>query len=176
VARDALGLKRDGRYALFSLCNFKGASDMALGLIDEVRKLGFMVVWARAPISVVDMQLPDDVMAISVYPLVRYMRAFDAFVGSAGYNTCCEVIQSAVPSLLVPNPVAADDQARRAEIASRYAPVIVLAGDTPGDRHAAVSRLLEFCAKPTARPTASLDGAERAADEIISLVAHQAAA
>jgi predicted glycosyltransferase len=135
-----------------------------------------MVVWARAPISVVDMQLPDDVMAISVYPLVRYMRAFDAFVGSAGYNTCCEVIQSAVPSLLVPNPVAADDQARRAEIASRYAPVIVLAGDTPGDRHAAVSRLLEFCAKPTARPTASLDGAERAADEIISLVAHQAAA
>lgn len=175
VARDALGLKRDVRYALFSLCNFKGPNDMALGLIDEVRKLGFMVVWARAPISVVDIQLPDDVVSISVYPLVRYMRAFDVFVGSAGYNTCCEVVQSAVPSLLVPNPVAADDQARRAEITSRYAPVIVFDGDTQDDRHRAVSRLLECCGKPPDRPPVQLDGAEWAADEIISLVSQQAA-
>jgi predicted glycosyltransferase len=122
------------------------------------------------------MQLPDDVMSISVYPLARYMRAFDVFVGAAGYNTCCEVVQSAVPSLLVPNPMAADDQARRAEIASRYAPVVVFDRDTPDDRHAAVSRLLECCGQPPDRPTVQLEGAERAADEIISLVAHQAAA
>jgi UDP:flavonoid glycosyltransferase YjiC (YdhE family) len=175
AARDALGLKRDGRYALFSLGSFQGVDDIAPGLIDEMRKHGFTVVWARAPISVADMLLPDDVISISVYPLVRYMRAFDVFVGAAGYNTCCEVIQTAVPSLLVPNPMAADDQARRADIASRYAPVVVFSGET-GERHSAVSRLLEFCRKPVDRPTIQLDGAERAADEILSLVREQAAA
>jgi UDP:flavonoid glycosyltransferase YjiC (YdhE family) len=175
AARDALGLERDCRYALFSLGSFKGVNDIATGLIDEMSKHGITVVWARAPISVADSSLPNDVIAISVYPLVRYMRAFDVFIGAAGYNTCCEVIQSAVPSLLVPNPAAADDQARRAERASRHTPIVVFSGETR-ERHGAVSRLLEFCAKPAVPPTIQLDGAERAADEIISLIRQRAAA
>jgi UDP:flavonoid glycosyltransferase YjiC (YdhE family) len=176
AARDALGLPREGRYALFSLSTFKGVSDTALGLIDAMRRHGFAVVWAQAPISVADMPLPDDVTPISVYPLARYLRAFDVFAGAAGYNTCCEVIQSAVPSLLVPNPMAADDQARRAELVSRYAPVVVCAGDTEAERHRAVSRLLDISRQPPARPTIPLNGAERAADEILALVQRRAAA
>lgn len=174
AARDALGLERDRVYALFSLGNFKGDNDIASGLIDEIRMRGFTVVWARTPISVADIPLPKDVISISVYPLVRYMRAFDIIIGAAGYNTCCEVVQSAVPSLLVPNPMAADNQARRAELTARHAPVVVFNPEIC-DWHGAVSRLLELCRKPAERLTVPLNGAERAADEILSLIREEVA-
>jgi UDP:flavonoid glycosyltransferase YjiC (YdhE family) len=171
-ARDALGLKRDGRYALFSLGpgNLKDVSDIARGLIAEVRSQGCTVVWARAPISVRDVPLPDEVLPVSLYPLVRYMRAFDVFAGAAGYNTCCEVIQSDVPSLLIPNTQVADDQARRAEIVSRYAPVVVSPCESAEERREAVSRLLEIDSVAGRRPAPDLDGAERAVEEILALV------
>src|SRR5690606_14579444 len=143
-AREALGLDRDGRYALFSLGpgNLKDVSEIARGLVEEMRGRGFTVVWARAPISVRDVSLPDDVMPVSLFPLVRYMRAFDMFAGAAGYNTCCEVIQGGLPSLLIPNLQVADDQARRAELVSRIAPVVVSACESAEERHEAVSGLL----------------------------------
>jgi UDP:flavonoid glycosyltransferase YjiC (YdhE family) len=171
-ARDMLGLKRDGRYALFSLGpgNLKDVSDIARGLIAEVRSQEFTVVWARAPISVRDVPLPDEVSPIALYPLVRYMRAFDVFAGAAGYNTCCEVIQSDVPSLLIPNTQVADDQARRAEMVSRYAPVVVSPCESAEERREAVSRLLEIASVAGRRPAVDLDGAERAVEEILALV------
>jgi UDP:flavonoid glycosyltransferase YjiC (YdhE family) len=177
-ARDMLGLKRDGCYALFSLGpgNLKDVSDIARGLVQEIRGYGFTVVWARAPISIRDVALPDDVLQIAVYPLVRYMRAFDMFAGTAGYNTCCEVIQSGVPSLLVPNTMVADDQTRRAEMVSSYAPVVVSPCETSEERQEAVSRLLEIGGAPDGRRPIELDGAERAADEILALVGQKAAA
>jgi UDP:flavonoid glycosyltransferase YjiC (YdhE family) len=172
-ARETLGLQRDGRYALFSLGpgNLKDVSEIARGLIAEMRSHGLTVVWARAPISVRDVPLPDDVSSVSLYPLVRYMRAFDVFAGAAGYNTCCEVIQSGVPSLLVPNTQVADDQARRAEMVSRYAPAVVSACDTGKETREAVSRLLLEVDSPGGRPSAvDLDGGERAVEEILALV------
>jgi UDP:flavonoid glycosyltransferase YjiC (YdhE family) len=177
-ARTALGLKQDGRYALFSLGpgNLKDVSRIARGLNEEMRRRGIAVAWVRAPISVRDMSLPDDVIPVTTYPLVRCMRAFDLFAGAAGYNTCGEVIQSGIPSLLVPNAMLADDQARRAEMVSRYAPVVVSSCETEEERREAVSRLLEMDAASARRPTADLDGAERAADEILSFIRQKAAA
>jgi UDP:flavonoid glycosyltransferase YjiC (YdhE family) len=170
-ARDALGLMRDGRYALFSLGpgNLKDVNDIAQGLIEKMRSHGFTVVWPRAQISVRDVPLPQDVIPVSIYPLVRYMRAFDVFAGAAGYNTCCEIIQSGVPSLLVPNTMVADDQTRRAEMLSRCAPIVVSPCENPRERSEAVSRLLKFAGASEGRPTIDLDGAERAADEILAL-------
>jgi hypothetical protein len=50
-----------------------------------------------------------------VYPLVRYLGAFDAAVSAAGYNAVHELVPAAVPTLLVPNPATrTDDQVRRA--------------------------------------------------------------
>ena len=177
-ARDRLGLKRDGRYALFSLGpgNFKDVSDIAHGLLEEMRGRGFTVVWARAPISVRDVPLPVDVPTISVYPLARYMRAFDVFASAAGYNACCEIVQSGLPSLLVPNTMVADDQVRRAQLVSAHAPVVVSPCDTPAERREAVSRLLEIGDAAERQLTIALDGAERAADEILTLVDRTAAA
>ena len=51
AARDKLGLNLDGRYALFSLGpgNLKDISGIGRGLVDELKKCGFTVVWTRAP-------------------------------------------------------------------------------------------------------------------------------
>lgn len=177
-ARDALALPHDGKLALFSLGpgNLKDVSEIAHSLIDIMYGHGFTVVWARAPISVRDVPLPEHVVPISVYPLVRYMRAFDVFVSAAGYNACYEIVQAGVPSLLVPNTLLADDQARRADIVSRYAPVVVFACDTPEEQREAVERLLELAGAAEGRPDIDLDGAELAADEILALIRQRAAA
>jgi len=176
-AREELGLERDGRYALFSLGpgNLKDVTDVAHGLLEEMRGRGFTVVWARAPISVRDVPLPDNVTTISVYPLVRYLRAFDVFASAAGYNACCEIVQSGVPSLLIPNMQVADDQTRRAHLAARYAPVVVSPCETPDQRRDAVDGLLKLVDTSREMPTIDLDGAERAADEILALVTQKAA-
>lgn len=171
-ARDQLGLERDGRYALFSLGpgNLKDVSAVALGLHEELRGRGFTVVFARAPISVQDVPLPDDVLTVSVYPLVRYLRAFDVLASAAGYNACCEIVQAGVPSLLVPNTQVADDQVLRADLTARYAPVVISPCDTPAERREAVSQLLEINAAPEPHLAITLDGAERAVDEILTIV------
>jgi UDP:flavonoid glycosyltransferase YjiC (YdhE family) len=175
-ARDSLGLSQDGRYALFSLGpgNLKDISEIGRGLIDEMRKRGYTVVWTRAPISVGDVSLPDDVIPIAVYPLVRFMRAFDVFVGAAGYNACCEVLQSGVPSLFVPNTMVADDQTRRAELVAQVAPAVVSPCDSPAERTRAVESLLALQQGPQAmRPAVDLSGAEYAADEILALISSE---
>lgn len=56
-----------------------------------------------------------------VFPLVRYLEAFDAAVSAAGYNSVHELIPGGLPTLLVPNTATrTDDQlTRAAEVARR---------------------------------------------------------
>lgn len=170
TARKALGLAPEGRYALVSLGagNLDDVSQVAEGLIAEFRGRGFEVAYARAPISVQDVPLPPGTRPLDLYPLVRYLRAFDVFAGAAGYNTCCEVVQSGVPALLVPNPISADDQLRRANFVSEHARAVVSACSSRDERVDAVDRLLSL-AETEAPPRPALDGAEQAATEILRL-------
>lgn len=173
MSREALGLEPDGRYVLFSLGpgNLKDVSGIGYGLIRHFETAGFKAVWACPPISVKDVELPDGVRPVSVYPLARYMKAFDVFVGAAGYNTCCEVVQSQVPSLLVPNAELADDQTRRAHLVAKYAPVVVSACDSTEEQALAVEQVLELLANlPATKPTLPMNGAELAAQAILDLV------
>jgi UDP:flavonoid glycosyltransferase YjiC (YdhE family) len=177
AARAALGLKEDGRYALLSPGpgNLKDISQIARDLMQELRRHGFGIVWPRPAISVRDIPLPPGAIPITAYPLVRCLRAFDVFAGAAGYNTCCEVIQAGVPSLLVPNTLLADDQTRRAEMVSRFAPVVVSPCRTREECRDAVLHLVSLDARAAEATTLALDGAERAADEILSLAGVEAA-
>jgi UDP-N-acetylglucosamine--N-acetylmuramyl-(pentapeptide) pyrophosphoryl-undecaprenol N-acetylglucosamine transferase len=170
-ARDGLGLDADGRYALFSLGpgNLKDVSSIGQGLIDEMKARGYTIVWTRAPISANDVPLPDDVLPISVYPIVRYMRAFDVIVSAAGYNTCCEVLQSGVPTLFVPNTLVADDQTHRAQMVAQAAPAAVSPCETEAQRSDAVEQLLTLSVDRDGRRAFDLSGAERAAEEILRL-------
>lgn len=57
---------------------------------------------------------------VGVYPLVRYVRAFDAVVSAAGYNAVHEFIPAGLATLLVPNPTTrTDDQDARAHQLAR---------------------------------------------------------
>lgn len=173
IAREALGLDPEGRYVLFSLGpgNLKDVSGIGYGLIQHFEVAGFMVIWARPPISVRDVELPAGVTPISVYPLARYMKAFDVFVGAAGYNTCCEVVQAQVPSLLVPNAELVDDQTRRAHLVADYAPVVVSACDSAEKQALAVEQVLVLLAKPReGKKTLPMNGAELAAQAILDLL------
>lgn len=173
AAREALGLSATERYVLFSLGpgNLKDVAGIGHSLIHLFELAGMQVVWARAPISVKDVELPPGVKSISVYPLARYMRAFDAFVGAAGYNTCCEVVQAQIPSLLVPNTQLADDQARRATLVCQRAPGVVSACETDGERRESIGKLLGLMESGAEAKTNSLpvNGASVAADEIAAL-------
>ena len=173
AARDELGLNRDGKYVLFSLGpgNLKDVSSIGLGLIDELTRCGYTVVWARPPISASDIALPDGVISITQFPLLRIMRAFDVFVAAAGYNTCCEVLQSRVPTLFVPNTQVADDQAARAQLVAQAVPAVVSPCETAEQRADAVGSLLSARDNVIMdAPTIDLRGAECAADEILALI------
>lgn len=174
AAREALGLTPDGRYALFSLGpgNLKDVTGIGHGLVRAFEAQGFQVVWARAPISVRDIELPVGAKPLPVYPLVRYLRAFDAFVGAAGYNTCCEVVQAGIPSLLVPNEQLVDDQMRRALMVASVMPAVVSACETDSQRNAAVQELLGMMTKRGVNePSIPMNGASWAAEEIVALAA-----
>jgi UDP:flavonoid glycosyltransferase YjiC (YdhE family) len=173
AARAALGLAPDGRFVLFSLGpgNLKDVTGIGRGLIRQFEAAGVQVVWARAPISVRDVELPARVLPVSVYPLARYLRAFDAFVGAAGYNTCCELVQSRIPALLVPNAQLADDQVRRAHLVASMMPAIVSACETDHERYTAVAELLAITnAEHAERTEIQMNGASLAAEQIMRLI------
>jgi len=175
AARAELGLAPEARYALFSLGpgNLQDVSSIGSGLIDEIRARGFDVAWVHAPISVKDVPLPDGVVPVAAYPIARYMRAFDVFVGAAGYNTCCEVLQARLPALFVPSALVADDQvARAARVATRL-PAVVSGCETGDERRRAIDRLMTLVdSVPASRPEAvpELSGAEHACEEIEALL------
>lgn len=172
AAREQLGLRPEGRYALFSLGpgNLKDVSGPGLRLVREVQDAGFTAVWACAPISVRDVELPATVQPLSAYPLARYLRAFDVFVGAAGYNTCCEVAQAQIPSLIVPNTLLADDQMARARMLAAHAPVVVNPCEMDLDAQTAVRQLLARTEqKDNVSCALALNGADLAAEAIWQL-------
>ncbi|WP_233880456.1 glycosyltransferase [Paraburkholderia flagellata] len=176
AAREALGLPFDGRFVLFALGpgNLKDVAGIGHGLIRNFEASGFKVVWVRAPISVRDVELPPHVVPLTVYPLVRYLRAFDAFVGAAGYNTCCELVQSGVPALLVPNAQLADDQVRRAHMVADVMPAVVSACETDDEREAAVRELVGMLdVSHPKRVVIAMNGATLAAERILALAARK---
>lgn len=178
-ARKALGLPLDGRHVLFSLGpgNLKDVAGIGHGLVRAFEAAGFDVAWARPPISVRDVELPPRVRPLSVYPLARYLRAFDAFVGAAGYNSCCEVVQAGIPALLVPNEQLADDQLRRARLVAGIVPAVVSACETAQQQRDAVRELLGLMShggSSEGRGSIPMNGAALAAEEILSLCQQRA--
>lgn len=173
AARAALGLSDHERYVLISLGpgNLKDVTGIGYGLIQEFSAAGFTVVWAQAPISVRDVELPPGVMPLRMYPLARCLRAFDAFVGAVGYNTACEVVQAGVPALLVPNTLLADDQARRAHLVAQVTPAVVSACDTESERQAAIQALLGMLSQSSHRKNnvVPMHGATVAAEQILAV-------
>jgi hypothetical protein len=76
---------------------------------------------AEWPIAEQPIELPEGVRAISVYPLSRYLKAFDLVISAAGYNSFHELLLAGVPAIFVPNEhPQQDDQLARARFAERH--------------------------------------------------------
>jgi len=171
AARRELGMSLDERYALLSMGsgNQKDTRALAQSMVNALNAKGLSPVWAQAPISVRAPSLPRGVETLRLYPLARYMKAFDFFVGAAGYNTCCELIQSGIPALLVPNrKLKTDDQAARARHLQQFLPVVVSDCRDDAEIHEAVNTLLAL--RPTSDASSDhcrLDGAMRGAETIL---------
>ena len=78
------------------------------------------LVHITSPIALEPVELPDWVITRSVYPLGRYLGAFDACVSAVGYNSYHELLLGGCPTLFVPNEhPSMDDQLARAAYAER---------------------------------------------------------
>lgn len=136
-ARDALGLPREGRVLLLS------PGSGALGSVEETaaRVQGALAEHGRGWTVAVTKQAiarhsigagSDRVVVLDdVYPLSRYLAAFDAAVSAAGYNSVHELLGAGVPTLFIPGlDHVTDDQGARTEgVAARGAALVVRSGD-----------------------------------------------
>jgi UDP:flavonoid glycosyltransferase YjiC (YdhE family) len=121
-ARAELGMDPDAPALLLSL-GAGNINDIASDLdhfADAAEQLpGWHVYATRPPIQRRGGALRGHVRPLSVYPLARYLRAFDAAVVAAGYNSYHEVLMAGVPSVFVPNlATTTDDQLARASYAA----------------------------------------------------------
>jgi hypothetical protein len=125
VARAALGLPPDGRAVLIQLSDsdperLAALIGQAAAVVREVA--GAEPIHLFAPQHVLHRDALGPVVGVhlrAVYPLARYLRAFDGVISTAGYNSYHEVVMSGVPAVFVARDSnSLDDQRRRAEFAS----------------------------------------------------------
>ena len=111
-----------------------------------------------------------------VYPLVRYLAAFDAAVSAAGYNAVQELLHAAVPTVLVPNAqTATDDQRRRARWAADVGLALYAEEDDPETVGAEARRLLDPTVRASLRGVCATLPHPRGASEAAGLVSSLAA-
>lgn len=116
-AREELGIDPSlGTPVLVSLGagNINDTRSTVSQLLQRLNDAGCQPFVARSPISSVQ---PDAIGAqtLRVYPVSRYLRAFEFAAVAGGYNSVHELVVTATPSLIVPNlETGIDDQRRRA--------------------------------------------------------------
>lgn len=151
-ARKELGLDPEGTAVLVNL-GAGNINDLTsdLGVIVDAlsHHPGTQLVLTRPPIAAGrPIPLPPHVHTVSVYPLSRYVRAFDAAVAASGYNSYHELISFGVPTVFLPNlATITDNQLARARYAEEagvgaYLPE-GLAALPPGEVAAAFAAVLD---------------------------------
>lgn len=133
------------------------------------------VVVPISPIAETRPELPAGCHVVSAYPLAPLFRAFDAAVAAAGYNSFHELLDLAVPTLLVPNrETAMDDQVARATWAADAGVALACEPDDPVGIRSALDRLLDPVVREgLAEACGGLDdatGADEAATFLAGLV------
>lgn len=126
--------------------------------------------------------LPDDerVVAVTgVFPLARYLAAFDTAVSAAGYNSIHELIPAGLPTLVVPNiHTRTDDQAARARQAASLGVALTAHPGSTDELRRGVSSLADPVTQDSIRQAiaelpreAKLGGAGQTVDRLFDLVA-----
>lgn len=120
-AKAYLGLQQDQPAALVTLGagNINDIDELANDVVGRVQASGKVQVCVTDPVIAQRRAGGDcQVRRLSVYPISKYLRAFDFAVSAAGYNSFHELVGFGVPTLFIPNDqTALDDQAARARFA-----------------------------------------------------------
>jgi UDP:flavonoid glycosyltransferase YjiC (YdhE family) len=117
-----------------------------LGVVVEAlrRHPEVQVAVTQPPIAGADSALDASVVRVQVYPLSRYLRAFDAAIAASGYNSFHELVGFGVPSLYLPNlDTRTDDQEARARFAADRGLGLMLREVHPDVVGPAVAELLD---------------------------------
>lgn len=153
-ARSALGLPADGPVALVTLGSGR-LGDVAEPGQAAVRALLEDPAWhiavTRSPIARNEVGVAgwDRITELSeVYPLARYLPAFDVAISSAGYNAVHELVPAGVPSLLVANTsTKTDDQGARARGVEAQGLALAVDDTDPGAIGGKVRELIDDAAR-----------------------------
>lgn len=149
-AAESLGLDPDAQTVLMTL---------GTGRLGDVSRPGAAIMdallnrkdWQIGVVtsSIAEMEIPavDQSRVVQIrgiFPLVRYLAAFDAAVSAAGYNSVHELIPAAIPTLLVPNTsTRTDDQVARAGELTRRGLALSANPSVPDELRRLVTELLE---------------------------------
>lgn len=177
-ARRLLGIAPDEAAVLIQLG--VGAADLDLRIPAALRGLSgwtnLRIFMAREPRDGEGRSLVPDGVEVSVirrFPLADVLRAFDAVVCAAGYNSVHEVLPAAVPALLVANNRGTDDQMARAQWCADRGLALVAATGSPGEieEQAAQLKLGETRGRLSAACSriGDLAGARQVAESLLSL-------
>ena len=175
-ARTALGLDPSRQTLLITLGSSK-RSDLhaAYGTsVTRFREAGWQIVVTTAPLAAGGPADPGGPTLISVFPLVKYLKAFDAAVSASGYNAAHELLYSLTPTLLVPNPAPQlDDQRTRARVLAGIGLALAADPERPAEFTGAIDRLLDVRVRDRLVAACSelppTTGATQAARFVISL-------
>jgi hypothetical protein len=152
AARDQLGLDRDRPAALVQLGagNINDVGSTLGVVVDRLGRVDDLQVCIAESAITDEPTEAVQVHRFSVYPLARYLRAFDLAVSAAGYNSYHELITTGVPTIFVPNlDTATDDQSARARFAADEGAALTLQDPDP----ASVDRAIDVVLDPDRRVT-----------------------
>jgi len=144
AAERELGIEPGGVNVLVQLgqgAEVRAASERCLAHLCE--RDGIRVAALRSHLAAIG-ETPSGVVGLdSTYPMSRYLRAFDATVSAAGYNSYHELIRFGVPSLFVPMRRQTDDQEARARYAETSGVGLGVSGPDAADLEPKLDRLLD---------------------------------
>nr|WP_296068197.1 glycosyltransferase [uncultured Actinoplanes sp.] len=149
AAKADLGL--DDRPAVLLQLGAGNINDIASPVARITRHLtgnGFQVVLAESMIATSPMPPVPGAKIVKIYPVSRYLRAFDLVVSASGYNSYHEQIGFAIPTVFVPNTATRlDDQVGRARFAAATGVALTVEEPESGE----LERVLDAAIRPEVR-------------------------
>jgi hypothetical protein len=149
VARAELGLAPNATTILLQLgggnnFDIRLTRDLALRYLRGRKDVQVALIGWKISSTPPPQNLPDNVVLVSIFPIARYLNAFDATVSAVGYNSFHEALDAGLPAIYVPNEnPAQDDQLARASFAARHGAALVARRDNPESLIAALEAILD---------------------------------
>lgn len=173
-ARKALGLGMR-RCCLVSLGGdaFARTSTLYDAILETARQARVRLLWAQSPLASPPQAGQTD-QVIALYPISRYLAAFDGVISAAGYNSFHEIMLGCTaPVLFVPTVNARlDDQPARARYATKQGWAQMLDSTQPEEERRTLTAFFQQVRGPRSGTGTGLrlrDGAQDMANHIAAL-------